>query len=221
MDWGELMGPYSIIYADIPWRFEVYSRDTGLKKSPDIHYETMALPDIMALPVADWAAKDAFLAMWVYDPMLPSALQIAEAWGFTFTTVLFRWFKTTNGQLRMFDPTPTPNFGTGYHTRGGGCEECWLFKRGKGLPVLRHDIRKEFFAPVREHSRKPDAVPRWIVDLYGDAPRLEMFARTQRAGWDSWGNETEKFAPPVPVDIPAAHPLDIPAFLRREPVAAT
>ena len=85
------------------------------------------------------------------------------------------------------------NFGLGYHTRGGGCEECWLFKRGKGLPVLRHDIRKEFYAPIREHSRKPDKVAGWLVDLYGDVPRLEMFARTQRTGWEVFGNETNKF----------------------------
>ena len=68
-----------------------------------------------------------------------------------------------------------------------------MFKRGKGLPVLRHDIRKEFYSSVRENSRKPDEVADWIVQLYGDVPRLEMFARTQRPGWDQFGNETSKF----------------------------
>jgi N6-adenosine-specific RNA methylase IME4 len=61
------------------------------------------------------------------------------------------------------------------------------------MPVLRHDIRKEFYAPVREHSRKPDQVADWLVDLYGDVQRLEMFARTQRPGWECFGNETNKF----------------------------
>lgn len=147
------------------------------------------------MPVAQMAAEDALLGMWVYDPMLPAAFELASAWGFeTFVTVLFRWFKTTDGQLRLFDPTPKPGFGLGYHTRGGACEEMWLFKRGKGLKVLRHDIRKEFFAPVREHSRKPDEVPGWMVDLYGDVPRLEMFTRTRRNGWDvAYSNEADKF----------------------------
>ncbi|WP_316979982.1 MT-A70 family methyltransferase [Shumkonia mesophila] len=188
------MTGYSILYADCPWRFEVFDRETGLAKSPDRHYRTMAVEEIAALPVAAMAAKDAFLVMWVYDPLLPAAFTVAKAWGFRkFITPLFRWFKTTDGQLRLFDPTPRPGFSTGYHTRGGACEECWLFRRGRGLPVLRHDIRKEFFAPIREHSRKPDEVAGWIVDLYGDAPRVELFARTARPGWDAWGNEVGKF----------------------------
>lgn len=105
----------------------------------------------------------------------------------------FRWIKTTDGQYRLFDDSERLNFGLGYHTRGGGCEEVWLFKRGKGLPVLRHDIRKEFFAPVRQHSRKPDQVAGWLVDLYGDVPRVEMFARTTRQGWRAHGLEKAKF----------------------------
>tara|TARA_R110000824_G_scaffold78775_4_gene198667 strand:- start:321 stop:905 length:585 start_codon:yes stop_codon:yes gene_type:complete len=191
------MGPYSIIYADPPWSFDftqfMVSEKTNKRKSPEHHYNTMTTQDICSIPVRSWAAKNAFLCMWVYDPKLPDALKIGEAWGFTFTTVLFRWIKTTNDQLRLLDPTPKVNFGTGYHTRSGGCEEVWLFKLGKGLPVLNRGIRKEFFRPTREHSRKPDEVPGWITDLYGDQPRLEMFARTHRLGWDVWGNETDKF----------------------------
>lgn len=187
------MKTYNLIYADPPWRFEVRDRATGLDKSPDSHYQTMKTDAIAALPVINWAAPDSLLAMWVYDPMLPDALKIAQAWGFKFTTVLFRWLKG-DGQGRLFDDGERLKFGQGYHTRGGGCEECWLFKRGKGLPVLRHDIRKEFYANRREHSRKPDEVSGWLVDLYGNVPRLEMFARQRRPGWDSWGNEVEKFA---------------------------
>lgn len=185
---------YQIILADPPWRFEVWDRETGLDKSPDEHYPTMTDSQLLGLPVSEWAAKNSFLVMWVYDPKLPFAIDLARAWGFTkFVTVLFRWFKTTDDQLRLFDPTPRPGYGLGRHSRGGACEECWLFKRGRGLPVLRHDVRKEFFSPVREHSRKPDQVPGWITDLYGDKPRLEMFARTTRPGWDAVGNETSKF----------------------------
>jgi len=179
------MGPYNIIMADPPWRFEPRNRKSGLGKSPDRHYGTMTTTQLIDPSTCPDVAKDAVLAMWVYDPMLPAALVVAEAWGFKFVTVLFRWLKTTkNGKL---------HYGTGYHTRGGGCEEVWLFKRGKGLPVLRHDIRKEFYAPLREHSRKPDQVAQWLVDLYGDKPRLEMFARTKRPGWNCHGFETGKF----------------------------
>lgn len=187
-------GPYKLGYLDPPWRFEPYNRINGLAKSPEQHYTTLRSDKIIdEIAKQDWAVG-AQIAMWVYDPMLDEAIHIAEACDFRFVTVLFRWIKTTNDQMRLFDPTPTPNYGTGYHTRGGACEECWLFRR-KGIPlqVRTHDIRKEFFAPVREHSRKPDQVAQWLVDLYGECDRLEMFARTQRPGWDAHGLEVEKF----------------------------
>lgn len=187
------MSQYSLIYADPPWSFTAYDQTTGLDRAPDAHYSTLDTAGISAIKPS--ANADALLAMWVYDPMLPDAITVAEAWGFKFITVLFRWLKTGDppGQLRLFPMEEKLSFGMGYHTRGGGCEECWLFKRGKGLPVLNHGIRKEFFSPRREHSRKPDEVPGWLIDLYGDVPRLEMFARTRRPGWDAFGNETEKF----------------------------
>lgn len=193
-------GGWQIIYADPAWQFKVWDDDTGLEKSPDVHYQTMTLDEMKAMPVREIAANNALLPMWVYDPMLPQAIELAQAWGFEFCTVLFRWLKATDGQLRLFDAGERLNFGTGYHTRGGGCEECWLFKRGRGLPVLRHDIRKEFFAPIREHSRKPDQVPGWLTDLYGGQRCVELFARTERPGWAAWGNQLKRFS------------LDIPSF---------
>lgn len=185
-------GAYRLIYADPPWRFEPFDRATGLDRSPDRHYGTISARRLSLLPVRGVAARDALLAMWVYDPMLPSAIHIAEAWGFEYCTVLFRWVKTTDGQYRLFENSERLNFGTGYHTRHGGCEECWLFKRGRGLPVLRHDIRCEFFAAVREHSRKPDEVAQWLLALYGDVRRIELFSRVDRSGWDCWGEEAGK-----------------------------
>ena len=185
-------GPFNLLYADPPWRFKVYG-ENGQDRAPDAHYATVPMEELFALPVRTIAAPDALLAMWVYDPMYPEAWTLADMWGFQFVTVLFRWLKG-NGQGRLFDDGEKLKYGLGYHTRGGGCEECWLFKRGKGLPVLRHDIRKEFYSNRREHSRKPDEVAGWLVDLYGDAPRIELFARTSRPGWTVWGNETGKFA---------------------------
>lgn len=183
--------PHQLIYADPPWRFEVRSRETGLEKAADRHYDTLTVGEMIGMAPA--TAKNALMVMWVYDPMLPEALQLASAWGFSFVTVAFRWFKVRPSQLHLFEDADKACFGLGYHTRGGACEEAWLFKRGKGLKPLRHDIRKEFIAPRRQHSRKPDEVAQWLVDLYGDVPRLEMFARTRRPGWDAMGLETNKF----------------------------
>ena len=179
-------GPFSIIYADPPWRFMTWSKDgSGQKKSPDVHYPTMTTEDVKLLPVPGSAAKDALLILWAYDPMLPQAYEVAAAWGFKPVTVFKYWNKIT--------ASGKPCFGLGYHTRSGGTEQCLLFKRGKGLKVLNHSIRRTFTAPVREHSRKPDEVREDIVKIYGDVPRLEMFSRTTTPGWTVWGNEKEKF----------------------------
>ena len=189
-------GGYRIVLADPPWQFKVYGNN-GQEKAPESHYKTMATECLFDLNVGEISADNSFLAMWVYDPMLPDALALANAWGFEFVTVLFRWLKG-NGQGRLFDDGEKLPLGLGYHTRGGGCEECWLFKRGKGLPVRSHSIRKEFYSARREHSRKPDEVRAWLVDLYGDVPRIELFARTTAPGWSSWGFETDKFSEAAP-----------------------
>lgn len=185
---------YSLIYADPPWTFKTYNNSIeSQSKSPSRHYDTLSIEEISLFPVSKWTHKDALLAMWVYDPLIPEALSVAQAWGFKYVTVLFRWLKTQDDQTDLFNEPPKLKFGTGYHTRGGGCEEVFLFKKGKGLPVLNHNTRKEFYSKRREHSRKPDAIRQWLVDLYGDVPRLEIFARTQTEGWDVFGNETNKF----------------------------
>jgi N6-adenosine-specific RNA methylase IME4 len=72
-------------------------------------------------------------------------------------------------------------------------EQCWLATRGRGYERLSRGEAQVVFAPVREHSRKPDEIAESIVRLTGLGPRLEMFARTRRPGWDVFGNETERF----------------------------
>lgn len=195
-------GPFSLVLADPPWRFEVWDRATGTGRSADQHYKTLTIAQIKTLPVRRVLRNDALLVLWVSDPNLPAAFEVAAAWGFrTYVTVLFRWIKTTDGQYKLFEPgAERLNFGTGYHTRAGGCEECWLFRRGRGLSPVRHDIRREIFAPVREHSRKPDEIRTAITALYGKQDhghkitRLELFARQRAPGWTAWGNEVRKFA---------------------------
>lgn len=136
------------------------------------------------MPVADLAAKDCALFMWAVDCMLPEAIQIGTAWGFKFKTVAFTWAKSKmNGDGF--------HIGLGYWTRGNP-EQCLLFTRG--TPKRKSaSIRQLIVSPRREHSRKPDEIAGQIEALV-DGPYLEMFARTQRPGWDVWGNEVDKFA---------------------------
>lgn len=185
-------GPFSIIYADPPWAYQTWSH-RGQGKGAAQHYDTMAADDIRALPVREIAAEDAALFLWVVQPQLPEALALIEAWGFTYKTVAFYWIKTRGGQHRLFYGAEDARLGLGYHTRSGA-EQCWLATRGKGYRRHSAGVRQVVHAPLREHSRKPDEIAEAIVELTGDAPRIELFARTTRPGWSVWGNQTDRFA---------------------------
>jgi N6-adenosine-specific RNA methylase IME4 len=173
---------YSVIYADPPWSFRTWS-DKGTGRSAVSHYDCMDFTDIAALPVASIAADDCALLLWATDPLLPKALELIEAWGFTYKTVGFTWAKTNAKSEGYFT-------GMGYWTRSNP-EMCLLATRGK--PVrLDKSVPQLVVAPRREHSRKPDEVRDRIERLL-PGPRIELFARTTRHGWDSWGDQASLF----------------------------
>lgn len=206
-------GKFGVILADPAWRFTTFSakgrgrcpdgqvsataaRNLSRQNRPERHYPTMSLDDIKALPVADAAARDCVLLMWAVDPMIPQALEVGAAWGFKFKTIGFVWAKerrVTSKRGEAFDEADHKRFpmGTGYWTRANP-ELCLLFTRGKPKRVSAA-VRKLLIAPRREHSRKPDEQYERIEALVS-GPYLELFARTPRHGWASWGNETDRFA---------------------------
>jgi N6-adenosine-specific RNA methylase IME4 len=205
-------GKFGCILADPAWHFRTFSpkgrgrcpdgplsakaaRNLQRQNRPERHYPTMGLADIKALPVADLAAKDSVLLLWAVDPMIPEALQVGAAWGFTFKTVGFVWAKerrVTGSRGAAFEEPDFKRFpmGTGYWTRANP-ELCLLFTRGKPKRTSAA-VRKLLIAPRREHSRKPDEQYARIEALVG-GPYLELFARSQRPGWTAWGNETDRF----------------------------
>jgi N6-adenosine-specific RNA methylase IME4 len=182
-------GPFGCILADPPWRFEAWS-EKGTARSADNHYDTMRLEDIAALPVADVAADDCTLFIWICWPMLPEALRLIEAWGFAYKTCGFSWTKADVRQANFFRDDADVQVGMGYWTRANS-EVCLLATRGKPKR-LNADVRQGIIEPRRQHSRKPDCVHGRIERLVA-GPYLELFARAPRAGWTVWGNQTDKF----------------------------
>lgn len=182
-------GAYRAILADPPWRFATYS-DKGKGRSAEAHYDCMTLPEIKAMPVADWAAQDAVLFLWATDPLLPRALEVIAAWGFTYKTVGFYWVKLNKGRGGMFVGQRDFFTGMGFWTRANP-EPCLLATRGH--PKRRSgSVPKLVITPRREHSRKPDEVAQRIEQLC-EGPYLEMFARESRPGWDAWGMQAGLF----------------------------
>lgn len=176
---------FGCIVSDPPWYFAVRS-PKGAGRSPDQHYNTMSLDDIKALPVQDWAAKDCVLLLWAIDPMLPQALEVINAWGFTFKTVGFYWAKTNRDG--------SPFTGMGYWTRANP-EQCILATRGHPKR-LNTNVRRLITSQRREHSRKPEEFYERVPQLCG-GPYLDMFSRTPRPNWHQFGNQTDKFAEPT------------------------
>ncbi len=190
---------FRVIYADPPWQFETWSH-RGQGKGASQHYDCMSMKDLYALPVAELAADDAVLFLWVVQPQLPEAMRLLEAWGFKFKTVAFCWVKMRMGwdpRQFSFMSELAPRLGLGYHTRSG-MEQCWLAVRGEGYERQAMDVEQVLHAPLRDHSRKPLEIAERIERLTGDVSRIELFARGQRRpGWTTWGAEAELAAQPT------------------------
>ena len=141
----------------------------------------MTIQDIKNLPVNELASENAVLFMWATFPNLPLALDAIKAWGFTYKTCAFTWLKQNKKSSGLF-------WGMGYYTRSNA-EVCLLATKGKPLPRMSHSVHSAIVSPIEEHSKKPDEARNRIVDLFGDLPRIELFARQHADGWECWGNE--------------------------------
>jgi len=177
---------YRALMADPPWHFRA-----GInRRHPSTHYETMHLDDIKALPVADLAMKDCHMFLWTTPPHLQQSMTVMNCWGFRFVSIGFTWVKLRKAHRDCLFIDGDMFIGLGHTTRKSS-EICLLGKRGKPTRNAK-DIREVIFAARREHSRKPDEAFRRVT-AYCDGPYLELFSREERAGWQTWGNQTGKF----------------------------
>jgi site-specific DNA-methyltransferase (adenine-specific) len=168
------MKKYQIIYADPPWEMQ------GGVYNPK--YPTMKIGDICNLPIGDLSDNNCALFLWVLNSRLQEGLDVMKSWGFTYKTIAFCWVKTSQ-------KTGMPNCRVGTFTLGG-IEICLLGLKGK-LKREMLNIRQVLLQPRGVHSQKPEKIRNDIYSLYGDLPRIELFARTKTEGWDVWGNEVE------------------------------
>jgi N6-adenosine-specific RNA methylase IME4 len=160
---------YATIVADPPWRFGSAATKADARK----HYSTMALEDICALPVEDLAADNAHLWLWILNGMVEEGYRVVRAWGFTPVTML-TWCK--------------PQPGVGHYLRNN-TEHCVLATRGTPMVPAHKPISTWFRWPRGAHSQKPEAFLD-LVEQVSPGPYVELFARRDRLGWDTWGNES-------------------------------
>ena len=183
--WRNLTPPYGTILADPPWRYRKSAQEKGTVHARTLVsdlYDTMSMRQLAELPVAELAAKDAHLYMWVTVPRLFGErddregfgpFQIMQAWGFRYITML-TWHKSG-----------APGMGSYFRI---DTEHCLFGVRGSASIPPSKRLRNVIVAPRGRHSEKPARLYE-IAEAVSPSPRLEMFARARRDGWDAWGRE--------------------------------
>ena len=146
------------------------------------HYKVMEIKDIVEMKnvITRISDKDCILFLWVTFPCLLDGLKVIKEWGFTYKTCGFTWVKRNKKSDTWF-------FGLGHWTRANP-EICLLGTKGK-ISRVSNKVSQVVDTHIEEHSKKPAIVRERIVELVGDLPRIELFARQEVDGWDAWENE--------------------------------
>ncbi|NMA31633.1 MAG: adenine methyltransferase [Candidatus Methanofastidiosa archaeon] len=171
---------YQIIYADPPWSYN--DKALAGNRGACCKYDVMSIDDIKNLPIHKLADDNCILFMWVTMPKLNECFSVIESWGFEYKTCAFTWVKKNKKSDSWF-------WGMGRWTRANA-ELCLLATKGKPKRISA-GVHSVIDTPIEGHSKKPDIVRDKILELCGDLPRVELFARQKVNGWDSWGNEIE------------------------------
>jgi len=180
---------YNIIYADPPWE---YKQSGGIKNSRGMakqFYDTMSIEQIKKIPVESLADSNCILFLWATYPQISEAVDVLQTWGFEYKTVAFTWVKKTLWDKEFV--------GMGAYTRANP-EIVLLGIRGRPV-IISHKVRQLVYARINEHSEKPDIIRKKIIQLMGDLPRIELFARSRVHGWDVWGNDEKLQNQPLEV----------------------
>ena len=165
---------YNIIYADPAWSYF----QSG-NKNQSLHYNTMSIDDICKLPIENIADDNCILFLWVTFPILQESFKVIESWGFKYSTCGFNWIKKNKVSDTNF-------FGCGAWTRANS-ELCLIATKGSTLR-LDATISQVIETKIEEHSKKPEIVRELITRLVGELPRIELFCRDAKDGWDCWGD---------------------------------
>lgn len=169
MEKGQIKKLYRTVMADPPWDIEQKGARGAIN-----HYNLMTLDRIKNMPVADLVdPQSSHCWLWVTNAALRHGYDVLEAWGFTPRSV-FSWIK--------------PRLGLGNYLRNA-TEHVLLGTRGKA-PMLYKSQPNWLFAPVQDHSHKPEEQYA-VIERVSPSPYLELFARRRRPNWDAWGNEIE------------------------------
>lgn len=176
---------YQIVYADFPWPYTSF----GTAKLP---YRQMTVDSIAAFDWSRWIdPKGSVVFSWVTGPKMQIAFEVARGWrerhGLIFQGVPFVWVKTRRDGAPMGATGPRPRLVKSL------AEYVVAFSTHdkRVFPLQTESMSQWVFASRGKHSAKPPEVRERIVELLGDRPRVELFARECVPGWDAWGDELD------------------------------
>jgi N6-adenosine-specific RNA methylase IME4 len=167
-------GKFHTIVLDPPWEVKKIEREERPNQGVELDYPTMGLDEIAALPVDELAEDACHLYLWVTQKYLPAGLELVALWGFAYQCIL-TWVK----------PTGMTPFSWMYNT------EHVIYAHRGGQKLTQLGRKLSFEAPVQGHSVKPQVFYDRVIEC-SPGPRLEMFARTPREGFEVWGNEVSQ-----------------------------
>jgi N6-adenosine-specific RNA methylase IME4 len=174
---------FGAILCDPPWQFQNRTGKIAPEHKRLSRYGTLKLDEIMQLPVSRFAAEICHLYLWCPNALLPDGLAVMKAWGFQYKCNLV-WHKIRKDG-------GSDGRGVGFYFRN--VTELVLFGvRGRNARTLQPGRTQVNYlaSRKREHSRKPDEQYK-IIESCSPGPFLELFARGERKGWTSWGNEAD------------------------------
>ncbi len=194
------MRKYDLILADPPWQYNNKASNGAATN----HYNTTDLYSLTRLPIDKIASENSVLCMWYTGNFALEAIKLSEAWGFKVKTMLgFVWVKLNKNAGDRIDKKPPEDFfdfmetlnnetkiNGGNYTRANA-EICLIAIRGNGLPRQSASVRQIIYSCLGDHSEKPKEVHHRLEELYGDVPRIELFAREKFGNWDVFGDQVE------------------------------
>lgn len=175
---------YNIIYADPPWQFgsKAYQdKNRKMLKLEETQYNTMTIDELKQLPIKKISDENCVCIMWCVDSFLKEGIELLESWGFKYKTIAFNWIKHyESGEVCVnFAPYTLKSW-----------EICILGLKGSIGKIKEVNNVQGLLNEVRtKHSKKPDEARKRIDIIFGNKPRIELFARQYADGWDCWGNE--------------------------------
>ena len=179
------MKKYNVIYADPPWKYSsgVYQDSNRIERMLCSQYSSMDKKEIENLPIENISDKDCALFLWVTDSHLKDGIELMEKWGFSYKTIVFIWTKKTKNGITC------ANIGAWTMKN---CEICIFGTKGNMLKYKKiNNIYQLVEAERTNHSKKPEEVRNRIDLLFGNIPKIELFARENAIGWDVFGDEVE------------------------------